>query len=279
MWRCLVAKSRKTHLPPTETRIPIAILSKQLAVTGVLTRRATPLPARPHPVVAVTGPRQSSKTTLVRSAFAEKPYVSLEDPDVREAALADPRGFLALYPNGAVLDEAQHAAPLFSYLQTQVDEDRHRGRTPDAWVLTGSQHFGLVASITQALAARVGLLQLLPLALGELQAGQHSAAAAPLAELQWRGLYPPVVDRDVPPAVWYADPVVTGSEHAAPARQRARSVALSHLHAPARGALGANGQPDCIGRRLRQRPAAVAAVAIGKKSVNGWSKSAMKPWC
>ena len=178
----------------------------------MLPRHATPQLldlARWYPVVAVTGPRQSGKTTLVRSAFAEKPYVSLEDPDVRETALTDPRGFLALYPNGAVLDEAQHAPPLFSYLQTRVDEDRHRGRTPGAWVLTGSQHFGLVASITQSLAGRVGLLQLLPLSLGELQDGQHPAAAAPLAELLWRGLYPPVVDRGVPPTVWYADYVAT----------------------------------------------------------------------
>ncbi len=165
--------------------------------------------ARWYPVVAVTGPRQSGKTTLVRSVFADKPYVSLEDPDVREAALADPRGFLALYPDGAVLDEAQHAPPLFSYLQTRVDDDRHRARAAGAWVLTGSQHFGLVASITQSLAGRVGLLHLLPLSLGELQAGAHPAAEVPLAELLWRGLYPPVVDRGIPPAVWYADYVAT----------------------------------------------------------------------
>jgi predicted AAA+ superfamily ATPase len=165
--------------------------------------------ARWYPVVAVTGPRQSGKTTLVRSVFDDKPYVSLEDPDVRDAALADPRGFLALYPNGAMLDEAQHAPSLFSYLQTWVDEDRHRGQTPGAWVLTGSQHFGLVASITQSLAGRVGLLHLLPLSLGELQGGDHPAAAAPLAELLWRGLYPPVVDRGIPPAAWYADYVAT----------------------------------------------------------------------
>jgi uncharacterized protein len=165
--------------------------------------------ARWYPVVAVTGPRQSGKTTLVRSAFAGKPYVSLEDPDVRDAASADPRGFLALYPEGAVLDEAQHTPQLFSYLQTRVDEDRHRGLSQGAWVLTGSQHFGLVASITQSLAGRVGLLHLLPLSLGELQDDQHAAADAPLAELLWRGLYPPVVDRGIPPAAWYGDYVAT----------------------------------------------------------------------
>jgi len=162
-----------------------------------------------YPVVAVTGPRQSGKTTLVRAAFAGKPYVSLEDPDVRQAALADPRGFLALYPDGAVLDEAQHVPQLFSYLQTRVDEDRHRARSAGAWIVTGSQHFGLVAAITQSLAGRVGLLHLLPLSLGELQDAAHPAAQEPLAELLWRGLYPSVVDRGVPPAVWHADYVAT----------------------------------------------------------------------
>ncbi len=279
MWRCLVAKSRKTHLPPTETRIPILILSKQLAVTGVLTRRATPY------LLDLTRWWRS----LARASRARPRWYgrrSPRSPTSRSKILTCARrrwltraGFSRCTRTARCSTKRNMRRRFFSYLQTRVDEDRHRGRTPDAWVLTGSQHFGLVASITQALAARVGLLQLLPLALGELQAGQHSAAAAPLAELQWRGLYPPVVDRGVPPAVWYADHVVTGSEHAAPARQRARSVALSHLHAPARGALGENGQPDCIGRRLRQRPAAVAAVAIGRKSVNGWSKSAMNPWC
>lgn len=145
----------------------------------------------------------------MRATFAGKPYVSLEDPDVRDNALAAPRAFLALYPGGAVLDEARHAPQLFSYLQTRVDEDRHRGQSPGAWVLTGSQHFGLEAAITQSLAGRVGLLHLLPLSLGELQDGTHPAADAPLAELLWRGLYPPVVDRGVPPAVWYADYVAT----------------------------------------------------------------------
>lgn len=108
-----------------------------------------------------------------------------------------------------MLDEAQHAPALFSYLQTRVDAARHDGNAAGAWVLTGSQHFGLVASITQSLAGRVGLLHLLPLSLGELQDGAHAAAAVPLCELVWRGLYPPVVDRGIPPSVRYADCVAT----------------------------------------------------------------------
>ena len=158
-----------------------------------------------YPVIAITGPRQSGKTTLARRAFPGKPYVSLEDPDTRETALADPRRFLAQFGTGAVIDEAQRAPALFSYLQSRVDQDRHDGKAPLAWVLTGSQHFGLITPITQSLAGRVGLLHLLPFSLGELQQAGHALARAPLEELLWHGLYPPVVDRAVPPGVWYAD--------------------------------------------------------------------------
>jgi predicted AAA+ superfamily ATPase len=76
-----------------------------------------------YPVMTVTGPRQSGKTTLVRATFPEKPYVSLEDPDELEAAKADPRGFLARYPDGAILDETQKCPGIFSYLQSHVDLD------------------------------------------------------------------------------------------------------------------------------------------------------------
>src|SRR3970282_2809222 len=109
--------------------------------------------SRGFPVVAVTGPRQSGKTTLARAAFPHKPYASLEDLDVREFAHSDPRGFLAQYPDGAVLDEAQRAPGLFSYLQTRVEADRRAGQ----FVLTGSQQFGLLGGISQSLAGRAGL--------------------------------------------------------------------------------------------------------------------------
>lgn len=159
-----------------------------------------------YPVVAVTGPRQSGKTTLVQACFPGKPYVSLEDPDVRESALSDPRRFLALYPTGAVLDEVQRAPALFSYLQTVVDRDRAMG----AWVLTGSQQLGLRSQISQTLAGRVGLLELLPFTLGELQAAPEGSPATalaqgPLEHLLWQGLYPVPLDRNVPPNVWLAD--------------------------------------------------------------------------
>ncbi len=159
-----------------------------------------------YPVVAVTGPRQSGKTTLVKACFPGKPYVSLEDPDVRESALSDPRRFLGLYPGGAILDEVQRVPELFSYLQTVVDKDRRMG----AWVLTGSQQFGLRSHISQTLAGRVGLLELLPFTLGELQAATaapeaQTLANSPLEHLLWQGLYPVPVDRGVPPNVWLSD--------------------------------------------------------------------------
>ena len=114
-------------------------------------------------VVAVVGPRQSGKTTLVRSIFPQKPYVSLEDPDHRRFALEDARGFLSKYPEGAILDEVQRTPELFSYLQGVVDSSRQSGQ----FILTGSNNFLLQQSITQSLAGRVGYLQLLPFSLTE----------------------------------------------------------------------------------------------------------------
>lgn len=155
------------------------------------------------PVVAITGPRQSGKTTLVRAVFAHKPYVSLEDPDELEFALQDPKGFLFRFPDGAIIDEVQRCPALFSYIQTIVDKDKRRG----LYILTGSQQFGLLSKITQTLAGRVGLLQLLPFCINELRAGKVSIPA--LDELLFKGLYPPIYDRDIPPDIWYSNYVMT----------------------------------------------------------------------
>jgi hypothetical protein len=155
-----------------------------------------------YPIVALTGPRQSGKTTLSRAVFPDKPYVSLEDPDIREFATADPRGFLGQYPDGAILDEAQRCPDLFSYLQGIADKSRRKGR----FVVTGSQQFGLHAGISQSLAGRVGLLHLLPFSFGELPQKRRPAK---VEELLLTGLYPPLYDRDVPPQVWFADYVAT----------------------------------------------------------------------
>lgn len=117
-----------------------------------------------YPVITLTGPRQSGKTTLARMAFPKSAYASLEDPDLREFALDDPRGFLAQFPDSVILDEAQRAPALFSYIQSIVDaEDR-----PGHFILTGSQNFLLAKSISQSLAGRCAVLHLLPFSLSEL---------------------------------------------------------------------------------------------------------------
>lgn len=159
--------------------------------------------AKGYPILAITGPRQAGKTTLARSAFPGKRYVSLEDLDEREFATQDPRGFLARFPDGAIVDEAQRCPNLFSYLQTRVDAELRMG----LFVLTGSQQFGLMSNITQTLAGRVGLIQLLPFSLQELQA--VDAPITNLDDVLWRGMYPPIYDRNLAPEKWFANYVMT----------------------------------------------------------------------
>jgi len=141
------------------------------------------------PIVALTGPRQSGKTTLARQAFPDKPYFSLEDPEVRQRLVADPRQFFAILSSGAVLDEAQRCPEVFSYLQGLVDEQARMGE----FVITGSQQFGMLDNITQSLAGRVGLLQLLPLSLAELTATGMNART--LEQTVWMGGYPALFDQ------------------------------------------------------------------------------------
>jgi len=119
-------------------------------------------------VVTLTGPRQSGKTTLVKSTFPSYSYVSLEEPDIRQFALTDPRGFLSNYPDGVIFDEIQHTPDLFSYIQTIVDTERDR-----KFILTGSSNFLLMEKISQTLAGRTGILHLLPLSLFELENGGY----------------------------------------------------------------------------------------------------------
>lgn len=155
------------------------------------------------PVVAITGPRQSGKTTLARALFADKPYVSLEDPIERAFAEEDPRGFLVRFKGGAVFDEAQRWPALFSHLQGLVDADR----TPGRFILTGSQQFGLLAGVTQSLAGRVGMTRLLPLAASEISGVADGTLA--LDDVLWRGAYPALHTQAVAPGDWYASYVAT----------------------------------------------------------------------
>jgi hypothetical protein len=155
--------------------------------------------AQKFQVITLTGPRQSGKTTLVRAAFSSLPYVSLEEPDIRQIALTDPRGFLSNYPAGAVLDEIQNAPELFSYIQRIVDENRQV-----QFILTGSSNFLLMEKISQTLAGRTAVLHLLPFSFNELE---------PLAEqyesLIFKGQYPRIYDRDIAPTDFYPSYIQT----------------------------------------------------------------------
>jgi uncharacterized protein len=155
------------------------------------------------PVVAITGPRQSGKTTLARAVFPHHEYVSLEPLDVRDFAAADPRGFLGRYRAGAVFDEVQRAPALFSYLQEEVD----RNPSPGRFILTGSQHFGLTEAITQSLAGRIALLHLLPLSLDE--AHRFDTPPEGIWPTVWTGGYPRIHDRRLDAGPWLADYVAT----------------------------------------------------------------------
>ncbi len=154
------------------------------------------------PVLAITGPRESGKTTLARSLFSDKAYVSLENPEEREFAETDPKRFLARFTAGAVLDEVQRCPALLSWLQQEVDERRRMGD----FVLTGSAQFDLLAGITQSLAGRVGRVELLPLSGAELGPG---ALPDTLDPALLKGGYPALYDRALSPHDWFSNYVAT----------------------------------------------------------------------
>lgn len=159
--------------------------------------------ATQQPVVVVTGPRQSGKTTLCRSVFAAHAYVSLEPMDQRDFARRDPRAFLASVRQGAVLDEIQRVPELLSYIQAEVDEDPSPGR----FVLTGSQNLLLVQAVTQSLAGRAAMLELLPFSHEELLGAGKAPADA--FEAITTGGYPRIHDRGLDPSTWLDDYIAT----------------------------------------------------------------------
>jgi predicted AAA+ superfamily ATPase len=159
--------------------------------------------ATEYPVLTITGPRQSGKTTLARESFPDLAYFNFELPDVRAVFQADPRGFLAGCSQGAVFDEAQRVPDIFSWLQALVDDDPRPGR----FVVTGSEHFGLSEKITQSLAGRTAILELLPFSIRELKRGNYLADS--LDDVLWNGAYPPVHHRKMRPGSWYSGYLAT----------------------------------------------------------------------
>jgi uncharacterized protein len=160
-----------------------------------ISREITHLAAS-YPVVTVLGPRQSGKTTLVRKLFFQKPYISLEDPDVRSFAESDPRGFLGNYSEGAVFDEIQRAPFLLSYLQTIVDNSDQKG----LFILTGSHQHELHQSISQSLAGRTAVVRLLPFCLSELPEKFQNKE---IEFYLFHGMYPRVYNDSLQPTTFY----------------------------------------------------------------------------
>jgi predicted AAA+ superfamily ATPase len=147
------------------------------------------------PVVTVTGPRQSGKTTLIRSMFPNLPYYSLENPDTRAMAYEDPMAFLLQHNEGMILDEAQNVPEMLSYLQGVVDEHRER-----KFILSGSSQFKLQNSITQSLAGRTAVLELFPLTIGEIEGISETDDAD---RLMLQGFYPAIHAGDNIPRLFY----------------------------------------------------------------------------
>lgn len=155
------------------------------------------------PILAITGPRQSGKTTLLKHLFKDYTYISLENPDIRNFALDDPNGFLKKYNNNVILDEVQRVPELFSYIQTIVDESRKMAQ----FILSGSQNFHLLNNITQTLAGRVALFKLLPLDFNELKKENLLSSFYPEACV--RGFYPALFDRDISSPIFYSNYINT----------------------------------------------------------------------
>ncbi|MDE6310386.1 MAG: ATP-binding protein, partial [Muribaculaceae bacterium] len=153
--------------------------------------------ATKFPVVALTGPRQSGKSTLLKHLFPEYRYVSLEDLDMRAFAMSDPRGFLATYDRQVIIDEAERVPELFSYLQTHIDKLNE----PGMYLLSGSRNFHLMDAIDQSLAGRVAVLKLLPFSRLELNNG--GILPSGINEQIFTGFYPRIFDKNIYPTDYY----------------------------------------------------------------------------
>ena len=156
---------------------------------------------RYFPVITVTGPRQSGKTTLIKQLFPDYQYFSLENPDTKLLALNDPLGFLQSHESGIILDEVQNTPLLFSYIQTLVDNNRKR-----KYILSGSSNFALLKNISQSLAGRTAVFELLPLSYGEVS---NLALQKSIDEILFDGLYPAIYSGEKTPSFLYPNYVKT----------------------------------------------------------------------
>jgi len=139
--------------------------------------------AKHYPVIMITGPRQSGKTSLARQIFPDKPYFSFENPDVREKVTSDPRAFFSANPEGAIIDEFQHYPDILSYMQGIVDDKKQNGQ----FIITGSTNISMLSSVTQSLAGRVALLKLLPFTISEISDFDKDFS---VDDFLYKGFYP-----------------------------------------------------------------------------------------
>ena len=158
-----------------------------------------------YPIISLIGPRQSGKTTLAQNIFSKKPYVNLEDIENREFALSDPKGFLAQYENGVIIDEVQRVPELMPYIQVASDKKKKNG----LYVLTGSQNFLLMEKISQSLAGRVAIFKLLPFSMRELSLAKIKFNRNEIDNLLFKGFYPKLFDQKIDIAGYYMNYIQT----------------------------------------------------------------------
>jgi len=151
------------------------------------------------PIIAITGPRQSGKSTLIQALFPDHHYLNLEDPELRQFALTDPKGFLHTQKGSLILDEVQYVPHLFSYIQVISDKEK----IPGQFILSGSQNFQLMESISQSLAGRVSIFNLLPFSLEEIKGSSFEMEN--FEEYILKGFYPRIYDLELDPYRWLQD--------------------------------------------------------------------------
>ena len=170
-------------------------------IPRILERKITQL-ADKFPVISVTGPRQSGKTTLIKSIFSGYKYTSLEEPDIRLIAGSDPRRFLETGPR-MIIDEIQRVPELFSYIQSFTDESKINGQ----FIISGSQSFLLNQNISQSLAGRVAILNLLPFSFSELS--DHGIRISSYENMIYTGFYPRLYDQNINPDDFFPNYIQT----------------------------------------------------------------------